>query len=117
MRNVMVLTEDASQIATRKEHGAGPVISLDAGFFASMGRDCVDFDGGSTDQTDTGSLVAVYVAEARAKVALAQVSVSRGALLGGLYRSKELVAGHVVVEKVLRWDSEVAFEDSRGFWL
>lgn len=38
------------------------------------------------------------------------MAVGGGPFLGGLNRGKELVARGVVVEEVLGWDSEVAFE-------
>jgi hypothetical protein len=40
------------------------------------------------------------------------VAVGCGTFLGGLNRRKELVARGVVVEEVLGWDSEVAFDYS-----
>lgn len=70
MRDVVVLTEYASQIATGKKHGAGTIVALNTGFFASMRRDCVDFDAGRADQAHSCGLVAVYIAEARAEITL-----------------------------------------------
>ena len=75
MRNVVVLTKDAAQITPGEEHGAGAVIPLDTGFFAAVGRDCVDFDGGSADEAYPRLLVAIHIALARAQVALTEVAV------------------------------------------
>ena len=75
MCNVVVLAEDAAEVASGKEDGAGAVMALDAGLFAEMGSYDIDLGGLGTDEADAGSFPAVDSAAPRAEVAVAQVGI------------------------------------------
>ncbi len=47
--DVVVLAEDAAEVASRKEDGAGTVVALYAGLFAEMGGYDIDFGGLGAD--------------------------------------------------------------------
>lgn len=68
--NVVVLAEDAAEVAHAEEDGAGTVVSLDARFLAEVRGDSVDLDRFCTDQADPGGLIAVYGAQTGAEVAV-----------------------------------------------
>ena len=105
MRDVVVLAEDAAQVAAAEENTAGPIVTLDAGLFAKVRADDVYFDGGCADEAVAGRLVAVDGAEARAEVAVAEVGVGEGAFAGGIDGREQVVTGDVVVEE--EWWGEV----------
>jgi hypothetical protein len=76
MSNVMVLTEDASQIATREENAPASVVTLYAGLLAEVRADDIHFDGFGADEAIASPLVAIHITKARAKIAMAQMSIS-----------------------------------------
>ena len=75
VRNVVVLAEDAAEVASGEEDGAGAVVPLYAGFFAEMGRDDVDLCGLGADEADACCFPAVHSAASRAEIAVSEVSV------------------------------------------
>lgn len=75
VRDVVVLAEDAVEVAAGEEDGPGAVVPLYAGLLAEMGRDDVDFGGFGADEADAGLFPAVHSAASRAEVAVAKVGV------------------------------------------
>ena len=73
MCDVVVLAEDAAEVASREEDGARAMVALDAGLFAEMGGYDVDFGAFGGDQAEAGLLIAVDSAKPRAEVAVAEV--------------------------------------------
>ena len=102
MRDIMVLTKDASKITARKEHAAGPVVSLDAGFLSKMRADHVHFDSLSTYQAVTGLFITVDRAQPRAKIAVSKMGVRKRAFPRDLHRRDELIARRVGIKQERR---------------
>lgn len=96
VRNIVVLAEDAAEIAAGEEDAAAAIVALDARLFAEMRRDGVHDDVGP-DQAGSRPFEPVDTAEARAKVAVPEVRVRMRSLFGGIDGGEELVAGKVVV--------------------
>ena len=67
-----------------------------------MRRNCVDLDLFGTNQADARLLVAIDSAQSRTKVAVAQVGVCLGPLLGSVDGAEQVVARDVVVKKPWR---------------
>lgn len=97
--DVVVLAEDAAQVAHAEEDGAAAVVALHAGLLAKVRRDDVHLGRLGADQAHARRLVAVDAAPARAQVAVAQVRVRRRPLLGRVDRAQHLVPRRVVVEQ------------------
>ena len=76
-------------------------MALEERLFAKVRRDRVHGHVGAY-QAGSGRLEAVDAAETGAEVAVAQVSVGLGALLGGFYGAEELVAWEVIIEQIRR---------------
>ncbi len=109
--DVVVLAEDAAQVAHAEEDGAAAVVALDAGLLAEVGGDDVDL-GLLADEAHARGLVAVDAAETGAQVAVAQVGVGPGPLPGGIGGAEGHVAGGVVVEEERGCQVEGASEES-----
>ena len=73
--DVVVLAEDAAEVAPREEDGARAVVALYAGLFAEMGRYDVDLGGLGADEADAGCFPAVHSAASRAEVAVPEVGI------------------------------------------
>ena len=95
----MVLAKDTTQVAAAEKDAAGAVVARDAGFFAKVRTDDIDLSGLRTYKTMPSLLIPVNAAEARAKVAVAEVGVGKGAFTRGVDGGEEMVAGDVVVEE------------------
>ena len=80
MRDIVVLAKDTPQVTAGEEDAAAPVVALEARLFAKMRRDGVDDDIGA-DQAGSALFEAVYAAEARAEIAVAEMSVGLRSLL------------------------------------
>ena len=98
MRDIVVLAEDTTQVAAAEEDRTGAVVACDAGLFAKVRADDVYFYIGA-DEAVAGFLVAVHGAEARTKVAVAEVGVGEGTFAGGIDGGEKVVAGDVVVQE------------------
>ena len=83
-------------------------MALDGRFFAKVRRDSADLDSLGADEAGARPLVPVDAAEPRAEVALAQVRIGGGALLGFLGGAQELVARRVVLKEEGRGEMELA---------
>ena len=70
MGNVMVLAEDASQIATREEYATAPVMTLYAGLFTKMRADHIHFDLFGAYEAIAGLLVPIDAAKTWTKIAV-----------------------------------------------
>ena len=75
MRNVVVLAEDATEVAPGEEDRPGAIVPLYAGFFAEMRSYDVDFGGLRANEADARLFVAVHIAATGAEVAVSEVSV------------------------------------------
>ena len=75
MRDVVVLAEDAAEVASREENGAGAVVALYAWLFAKVRGDDVDFGCLGANEANACSFPAIDSAASRAQVAVAEVSV------------------------------------------
>lgn len=106
--DVVVLAEDAAQVAAAEEDGAAAVVALQARLLAEVRGDGVHLDRLGADQADAGCFPPVDVAFARAEVAFGEVGVGGGALLGGAALVEEEVARDVVVEEEGRGEVEAA---------
>ena len=95
----MVLTKDTTQVAAAEKDTAGAIVARDAGFFAEVRTDDIDLNGLRTNKTMPSLLIPVNAAEARAKVAVAEVGVGKGAFTRGVDGGEEMIAGDVVVEE------------------
>ena len=73
----MVLAEDAAEVASGEEDGAGAVVALNAGLFAEMGRDDIDLCGLGADEAGSSRFVAVHAAASGAEVTISEVGVGR----------------------------------------
>jgi len=76
MRNIMVLTEDASQVATRKENTPTSVVALYAGLLAKVRDNDIHFDRFGSDEAVASPLIAIYRTEPGTQIAMAQMSIS-----------------------------------------
>jgi hypothetical protein len=101
----MVLTKDTTQVAAAEKDAAGAVVARDAGFFAEVRTDDIDLSGLRTNETVPSLLIPVNAAEARAKVAVAEVGVGKGTFTRGVDGGEEMVPGDVVVEE--KWWGEM----------
>ena len=99
VRNVVVLAEDAAEVAAREEDGPRAAVALDARLLAEMGGDDVDGGGAGADEAEARRLPAVDAAASRAEVAVPEVGVGRRSLLGRFGRGEQTVAGGVVVQE------------------
>src|ERR1700735_67601 len=95
----MVLTKDTTQVTAAEKDAAGAVVARDAGFFAEVWTDDIDLNGLRTNKAMPSLLIPVNAAEARAKVAVAEVGVGKGAFTRGVDGGEEMIAGGVVVEE------------------
>lgn len=78
-----------------------------------MRRNHVDLDIGS-DETHAGRLISVDAAKPGAEVAVPQVRVRLGALLGSIDGAEELVAGYIVVQQEGRREVKQSSDGPRG---
>jgi hypothetical protein len=76
MGNVMVLTEDASQIATREENTATSVVALYARLLAEVRANDIHFDAFGANEAVASPLMAIHATEPWAQIAMAQMSIS-----------------------------------------
>ena len=74
-------------------------MARDAGFFAKVRTDDIDLSSLRTNKAMPSLLIPVNAAEARAKVAVAEVGIGKGAFTRGVDGGEEMVAGDVVVEE------------------
>ena len=107
VRDVVVLTEDATQVAAAEENAAGAIVACDARLFAKVRSDDIYLHIG-TNEAVASFLVAIDGAETRAEVAVAQVGVGEGAFAGGVDGGEEVVAGDVIVKEEWWCKVEVA---------
>ena len=114
VRNVVVLAEDAAEVAAREEDGARAIVALDARLLAEVGGDDVDRGGAGADEAEARRLPAVDAAASRAEVAVPEVGVGRGSLLGGFGRGEQTVSGDVVIQE--EWRCEVEVSSGRPRW-
>lgn len=115
MCDIVVLAEDAAKVAAGEKHTAAAVVALEAWFwenslarkvsmskvsftFSKMWRNDIYFDGFCAYQTDTSGLVTVHSTKPRAKVAVAQVSISMCPLLCSVHGGEKMISGYVLVE-------------------
>jgi hypothetical protein len=110
----MVLTKDTAQVAAAEKDAAGAVVARDAGFLAEVRTDDIDLGRLRTNKAMPSLLIPVNAAEARAKVAVAEVGVGQGTFTSGLDRGEKMVAGDVVVEEKWRGEMEGAATLDRG---
>lgn len=61
-----------------------------------------------------GRFVSVDIAEARAEVALSEMSIGFGSLLGRIYRRQEVVSGDIIVEQKRRCQMKAAMSLRSG---
>lgn len=80
VRDVVVLAEDAAEVAAGEEHGAGAMVALDAGLLAEVGGDDVDFGGRGADEAEAGFFIPIDSALARAEVAMFEMGIGCGFL-------------------------------------
>ena len=113
MRDVVVLAEDAAEVASGKEDGARAVVALDAGFLAKVGGYDIDLGCLGADEADAGSFPAVDAAASRAEVAIAQVGIGLRPLLGDFDRGEEMIAGDVVIEEERWCEMEMSWREWR----
>lgn len=73
--DVVVLAEDAAEVASREEDGARAVVALYARLLAEMGRYDIDLGGLGADEADACLFPAIHSAASRAEVAVSQVGV------------------------------------------
>ena len=111
MRDVVVLAEDAAEVASGKEDGARAVVALDAGFLAKVGGYDIDLGGLGADEADTGPFPAVDAAASGAEVAIAQVGIGLGPLLGRVDGREGIIAGDVVIEEEWWCEVEVSWRE------
>ena len=104
VRDVVVLAENAAQVAAGEEDSTATIVALDAWLLAKVRRDRADLDVRS-DEAYACCFVPIHAAHSRAKVAVAEVGVRLTAFAGGVGGREEVIAGDVVVQEV-RW-SEV----------
>lgn len=102
MGNVMVLAEDASQVATREENAAASVMTLYAGLLAEVRADDVHFDRFGAYEAVASPLIAIHSTTTRTKIAMVQMSISQGLFAGGFHRGQQLIPRNVVIEKERR---------------
>ena len=69
MRNIVVLAEDAAQIAAGKEDRATTIMALETWLLAEVWRDCID-DYICANEAGPAFLEAIDAAEPRAEVAI-----------------------------------------------
>jgi len=103
----MVLTKDTAKVAPREKDGTRTPRPLDWRLLAEMRRNAVH-DDISADETGACPLEAIHAAHSRAQVAVAQMRVGFGPLLGCLQRREEGVARARIVEEELWWDGKSA---------
>ena len=110
----MVLTKDTTQVTAAEKDAAGAVVARDAGFFAKVWTDDIDLNGLRTNKAMPSLLIPVNAAEARAKVAVAEVGVGKGTFTRGVDGGEEMVAGDVVVEE--KWWGEMEGAATLNSW-
>ena len=94
----MVLAKNTPHITPRKENRTAPIQSLDTRFFSSVRCNYIDLCCFCANETGTRLLESVYTTPTRAEVAVTQMGISTGTLLGmkGVHRwrgEKELNDG------------------------
>lgn len=99
---LLVLTEDAAQIASGEEDTARPIMALETRLLSKVRCNGIDLHRLGSDQAHARLLIPIHTAHARTKVALAKVRVRERAFLGGIERGDQLVSWDVVVEQP-RW--------------
>ena len=115
MRNIMVLTEDTSQIASAKEDRAGSVVSLKTRLFSEVGSYRTNFHRLGSDQAMTRRFISIDVAQARAQIALPKMRICCCPLLCGVDGRDQVVARYVVIQEERRGKVKGArTHDSRG---
>ena len=77
MGDVVILTEDATEIASGKEDGSRAIVALYARLFAKMGGDYVDFGRLGADEADARLFPAIHSASSGAEVAVFEVGIRR----------------------------------------
>ena len=78
MRDVVILTEHAPQIASAEEHRARAIVTLETGLLSKMRCDGIYCDFFCSDQAVTRSFISVNVTQARAKIALPKMGICCG---------------------------------------
>lgn len=101
MRNIVILTKDASQITAGEKNAPAAVMALKTRFFAEMRRDGVDDDIGA-DETCSSLLEAVDAAKTGTEVAIGQMRIRLRPLLGFLDGCEKLVLWQVIVQQIRR---------------
>lgn len=124
VRDVVILTEDAAEVASAHEYRSTAIVALNARFcsslvwvisgcerkvhtFTEVRRYHIHFCL-FTNQTHPRRLIAIDAAQARTEVAVAQVAVGLAALFGGVTAGQSQVAGDVVVEEEWRGEMEMS---------
>ena len=84
MSNVMVLTENTSEITAREKHAPTSIMTLYARLFTKMRANDVHLDSLGADEAIPGLFISIDTTQTWTKITVSQMSVSQRSLARGI---------------------------------